>query len=78
MGTEGIMLKAKMRSAKILDQEEGLKPLLEQAEERFLRLQHLWLDGAYKGKSKGKGRVAQARLEGGAFGVGANSGPKRV
>jgi hypothetical protein len=38
--TEGLVLKAKVHSAKVLDQ-EGLKPLLERAEEQFLRLQHL-------------------------------------
>ena len=43
--TEGLVLKAKVHSAKVLDQ-EGIKPLLERAEEQFLRLQHLWLDGA--------------------------------
>jgi len=26
--------------------QEGIKPLLERAEEQFLRLKHLWLDGA--------------------------------
>jgi putative transposase len=43
--TEGLVLKAKVHSAKVLDQ-EGIKPLLERAEEQFLRLKHLWLDGA--------------------------------
>src|ERR671914_2505598 len=57
--TEGFVLKAKVHSAKVLDQ-EGLKPLLEQAEEQFLRLQHLWLDGAYRGKDKGKGWVEKS------------------
>ncbi len=54
--TEGLVLKAKVHSAKVLDQ-EGIKPLLERAEEQFLRLQHLWLDSAYRGKDKGKGWV---------------------
>jgi putative transposase len=43
--TEGLVLKAKVHSAKVRDQ-EGIKPLLERAEEQFLRLKHLWLDGA--------------------------------
>ena len=46
--TEGFVLKAKVHSAKVLDQ-EGLTLLLEQAREQFLRLQHLWLDSAYSG-----------------------------
>jgi putative transposase len=57
--TEGFVLKAKVHSAKVLDQ-AGLKPLLERAEEQFLRLQHLWLDSAYKGEDKGKGWVEKS------------------
>jgi len=41
-----------VHSAKVRDQ-EGIKPLLERAEEQFLRLKHLWLDGAYGDKGKG-------------------------
>ena len=51
--TEGFVLKAKVHSAKVLDQ-EGIKPLLERAEEQFLRLKLLWLDSAYRGNGKGK------------------------
>jgi transposase len=54
--TEGLVLKAKVHSAKVLDQ-EGIKPLLERAGEQFLRLKHLWLDSAYRGQDKGKGWV---------------------
>jgi putative transposase len=54
--TEGLVLKAKVHSAKVLDQ-EGIKPLLERAEEQFLRLKHLWLDSAYRSNGKGKGWV---------------------
>src|ERR687892_1423668 len=57
--TEGFVLKAKVHSAKVLDQ-EGLTPLLERGEEQFLRLQHLWLDSAYRGKDKGKGWVEKS------------------
>jgi putative transposase len=46
--TEGFVLKVKVHSAKILDQ-EGIKPLLERAGEQFLRLKHLWLDAGYRG-----------------------------
>jgi putative transposase len=56
--TEGFVLKAKVHSAKVLDQ-EGLVPLLERAEEQFLRLKHLWLDSAYRGTDKGKGWVEE-------------------
>jgi putative transposase len=54
--TEGFVLKAKVHSAKVMDQ-EGIKPLLEQAGEQFLRLKHLWLDAGYRGEDKGKGWV---------------------
>ncbi len=54
--TEGFVLKAKVHSAKVLDQ-EGIKPLLERAGEQFLRLKHLWLDAGYRGENKGKGWV---------------------
>jgi putative transposase len=47
--TEGLVLKAKVHSAKVLDQ-EGIKPLLERAGEQFLRLKHLWLDAGYRGE----------------------------
>ncbi len=57
--TEGFVLKAKVHSAKVLDQ-EGVKPLLKQAREQFLRLKHLWLDGAYRGKDKGKGWIEES------------------
>jgi putative transposase len=50
--TEGFVLKAKVHSAKVLDQ-EGIKPLLERAGEQFLRLKHLWLDAGYRGENKG-------------------------
>jgi putative transposase len=51
--TEGLVLKAKVHSAKVMDY-EGIKALLEQAGEQFWRLSHLWLDGAYRGEDKGK------------------------
>ncbi len=55
--TEGLVLKAKVHSAKVLDQ-EGIKPLLERAKDLFPRLSHLWLDaGGYRGEDKGKGWV---------------------
>ena len=51
--TEGLVLKAKVHSAKVMDY-EGIKLLLEHAGERFPRLSHLWLDSAYRGENKGK------------------------
>jgi len=59
--TEGFVLKAKVHSAKVLDQ-EGIKKLLhhDDAEEKFPRLKHLWLDAGYRGEDKGKGWVEKA------------------
>jgi putative transposase len=51
--TEGFVLKAKVHSAKVMDH-EGIKTLLRQADTQFPRLHHLWLDGGYRGKDKGK------------------------
>jgi putative transposase len=51
--TEGLVLKAKVHSAKVMDY-EGIKILLKHAEEMFPRLSHLWLDGGYRGENKGK------------------------
>ena len=57
--TEGFVLKAKIHSAKVMDY-KGIKPLLEHAGERFPRLQHLWVDSAYRGEDKGKEWVEKA------------------
>src|SRR3712207_3356998 len=54
--TEGLVLKAKVHSAKVLDQ-EGIKTLLDGIKEMFPRLSHLWLDAAYRGEEKGRGWV---------------------
>jgi putative transposase len=50
--TEGFVLKAKVHSAKLLDQ-EGIKALLDRAKGLFPRLSHLWLDAGYGGEDKG-------------------------
>src|ERR687893_561090 len=50
--TEGLVLKAKVHSAKVMDY-EGIKSLLGRANERFPRLSHLWLDAGYRGEDKG-------------------------
>ena len=44
--TEGLVLKAKVHSAKVMDY-EGIKTLLKDADQAFPRLSHLWLDGGY-------------------------------
>ncbi len=51
--TQGLVLKAKVHSAKIMNR-DGIKPLLERVREHFRRLSHLWLDAGYNGKGKGK------------------------
>jgi transposase len=51
--TEGFVLKAKVHSAKVMD-DEGIKTLLlRRAKEQFPRLRHLWLDAGYRGEEKG-------------------------
>src|SRR5688500_5882954 len=50
--TEGFVLKAKIHSAKVLDQ-VGIKTLLRRADGQFPRLSHLWLDAGYRGEDKG-------------------------
>ncbi len=46
------MLKARVHSAKVMDY-EGIKALLEGADQAFPRLRHLWLDAGYRGEDKG-------------------------
>jgi putative transposase len=50
--TEGLLLKAKVHSARIFDR-DGIKMLLEDAKELFPRMSHLWLDAGYNGREKG-------------------------
>jgi putative transposase len=49
--TEGLVLKAKVHSAKIPEQ-DGLRLLLESARSGLSRLKHLWLDAGYEGRDK--------------------------
>ena len=49
--TEGLVLKAKVHSAKVPDQ-DGLRLLLESARAGLSRLTHLWLDAGYQGRGK--------------------------
>jgi putative transposase len=57
--TEGLVLKATVHSAKVMDY-EGIKILLEGADEAFPRLRHLWLDAGYRGEVKGADWVEKA------------------
>jgi putative transposase len=49
--TEGLVLKAKVHSAKVPEQ-DGLRLLLEAAQGEIARLKHLWLDAGYEGRGK--------------------------
>jgi putative transposase len=49
--TEGLVLEVKVHGANVADR-DGIKLLLECAEDRFPRLGHLWLDGGYKGRCR--------------------------
>jgi putative transposase len=49
--TEGLVLKAKVHSAKVPDQ-DGLRLLLESARTAVSGLKHLWLDAGYEGRGK--------------------------
>jgi putative transposase len=50
--TQGLVLKARVHSAKVQDR-EGIKILLDLAPEHLLRLSHLWMDAGYTGEGKG-------------------------
>ena len=49
--TEAFVLKAKVHSAKVPDQ-DGLRLMLEAARTQIPRLSHLWLDAGYQGRGK--------------------------
>jgi putative transposase len=49
--TEGLVLKAKVHSAKVPDQ-DGLRLLLESARTGLSCLKHLWLDAGYEGRGR--------------------------
>ena len=52
--TEGLVLKAKVHSAKVPDQ-DGIKLVLETAHDRLPGLSHLWVDAGYRGRGKKSG-----------------------
>jgi putative transposase len=55
--TQGLVLEARVHSAKVTDR-EGIKLLLEpSSSDRVPRLSHLWLDAGYTGQDKGAGWV---------------------
>jgi putative transposase len=49
--TEGLVLGAKVHSAKVQD-EDGIKLLLESARIELSRLKHLWVDAGYRGRGR--------------------------
>jgi putative transposase len=49
--TEGLLLKVKVHSAKVPDQ-DGLRLLLQSARAALSRLKHLWLDAGYEGRGR--------------------------
>src|SRR5215208_6871179 len=49
--TEGFVLKAKVHSAKVPEQ-DGLKMLLQSARAEVWHLKHLWLDAGYEGRGR--------------------------
>ena len=49
--TEGLVLEARVHSARVPDQ-DGIRLLLGQAQGRFARLAHLWVDAGYQGRGK--------------------------
>lgn len=51
--TQGLVLKAKVHAADIMDR-EGVMLLVDGAATQFPRLRHVWLDAGYNGKGKGK------------------------
>jgi len=49
--TEGLVMKAKVHSAKVAEQ-DGLRLLLECARMEISSIKHLWLDAGYQGRGK--------------------------
>jgi putative transposase len=50
--TEGLLVEARVHSAKVPDQEDGIRRLLEPARSRLPRLSYLWVDAGYRGRGK--------------------------
>jgi putative transposase len=49
--TEGLVLQARVHSAKVPDQDD-IRLLLDPARERLLRFSHLWVDAGYQGRGR--------------------------
>jgi transposase len=49
--TEGLVLEARVHSARVPDQ-DGIRLLLDPARERLGRLSHLWVDAGYQGRAR--------------------------
>jgi putative transposase len=49
--TEGLLVEARVHSAKVPDQ-DGIKRLLDPARDRLPRLSYLWVDAGYRGRGK--------------------------
>jgi putative transposase len=49
--TEGLVLKVRVHSAKVLDQ-DGIRLLLGPMRDRLARLSHLWVDAGYRGRGR--------------------------
>ncbi|MBA3423319.1 MAG: IS5 family transposase [Rubrobacter sp.] len=49
--TEGLLIEARVHSAKVPDQ-DGIKRLLDPARDRLPRLSYLWADAGYRGRGK--------------------------
>lgn len=60
--TEGLVLRAKVHSAKVPDQ-DGLRLLLESARSGLSRLKHLWLDAGYEGRGDLEEAIRAAGFE---------------
>ena len=72
--TEGFVLKAKVHSAKVMDY-EGIKTLLDEADTRFPRLCHLWVDAGYRGEEKGADWALRRRWGGAWMSSSVNESP---
>ena len=60
--TQGLVLEARVHSAKVQDR-EGIKLLLELAQDRLpQRLSHLWMDAGYTGEGRGADYWVQRML----------------
>jgi putative transposase len=55
--TQGLVLEARVHSASIQEDRDGIKLLLEPARTALTRLSHLWMDAGYTGQDKGVGWV---------------------